>query len=271
MSLPGDSDFTFKVYGLDHMGGEVFADVFAKKVMAIVQALKKVDRMANGGRRFEYVVAGLQMGSARIDFREKTMTEKHSKVSPAEKFLSVGAAISTGRPMIPSDDAEDEIIRTYGALSKGASKKFDYATVTNKGSDIVRVDRFLHNQVGKIIRAAQDVAEAVPTRFFVGEAIGTFDGVIQAVDLKGDAPEARLILSAGGKPIECVLFGMDLEEVRLSLGNRVAVTGRAIYEGKTGLPSRIEIRRIKRFASVDSLDLSGILRVFDYDGWGDFH
>ena len=37
--------------------------------------------------------------------------------------------------------------------------------------------------------AEQHLASIEPARYFVGEATGTFDGVIEAVDLKGEAPD----------------------------------------------------------------------------------
>ena len=112
--------------------------------------------------------------------------------------------------------------------------------------------------MARVLAAAEQAAQDIPPKFYVGAAIGSFTGVIQAVDLKGDAPEVRLVLSAGEKSINCVLFGMDLDEVRAALGNKVSVTGRAIYEGRTGLPSRIEIRRIQRFTNNSILGRSGL-------------
>jgi len=257
MAPPGGKDLTFKIFGLDAMAGEVFADVFAKKVSGIIRGLKKVDKLYNGGARHDYVVVGLEVGSTEIDFREKVISTKQIKKSPTSEFISFGLAASRSQAVVPADDAQSEMLEMLKNLCKNASSRFDYATLKNGTDDIIRVDKFLERQVDKIIMAEQHLASIEPARYFVGEAIGTFDGVIEAVDLKGEAPDARLMLSAGGKPIDCVLFGMDLDEVRQALGSRVAATGRAIYEGKTGLPSRLEIRKIKTYSDTDILSLRG--------------
>lgn len=269
MAPPGGKDLTFKIFGLDSMSGEVFADVFAKKVSGIIRGLKKVDKLYNGGARHDYVVVGLKIGSTEIDFREKVISAKRIKKSPTSEFVAFGLAASRSQAVVPADDAQSEMLEMLKNLCKSASNRFDYATLKNGTDDIIRVDKFLERQVDKIIMAEQRLASIEPPRYFVGEAIGTFDGVIEAVDLKGEAPDARLILSAGGKPIDCVLFGMDLDEVRQALGSRVAATGRAIYEGRTGLPSRLEIRKIKTYNDSDILSLHGSFMPAAMTFWDD--
>ncbi len=260
MAPPGGKDLSYKIFGLDRMQGEVVADVFAKQISSIIGGLKKADKSANGGSRFEYVIAGLKTGSAEIEFREKVVSEKPVRASPASKFLSVGATISSGVAFAPESEVDEIMLNLYSSLSKGAEESFKYATAGNGGEPIIRVDRFLNKQVSRLIASAKAAADAAPAKFFSGSAIGTFFGEIQAVDLKGDVPDARLILSPGGKPIECVLYGMDLSEVRLALGSRVSVTGTAIYEGQTGLPSRIEIRKIQTFEGCSIERLAGSLK-----------
>lgn len=268
MAPPGGKDLIYKVFGLDHMGGEVFADVFAKQVSDIVKALKAMDKAANGGVRHEYMIAGLEIGSAQIEFREKLVSERKVTLSPSAKLMDIGSAAASGQPFTPESEVEDRALGVLATLSSKASSKFNYATLKSNGPDLVRVDTFLNRQVAKIIQSAQHMAEAAPSKFYVGNALGSFDGVIEAVDLKGDAPAARLILSAGGKPIDCILFNMDIDDVRSALGSRVSVSGRAIYEGRTGLPSRIEIRKIRRLTDGSISELLGSMGFIDEDQWG---
>lgn len=77
--------------------------------------------------------------------------------------------------------------------------------------------------------------------WFSGAAIGTFDGFLHFVDLRGALPEIKLTLSAGGKQIDCVCRDDDVETIRGSLNKRVRITGRAIYDGRSGLPRRVEV------------------------------
>lgn len=267
MAPPGGKDLTYKIFGLDHMGGEVFADVFAKQVSSIVTALEKIDKIVNGGSRHRYVVAGLEIGSAQIELREKVISENSIKASPSVKLMEIGYFAASGKSFTPNTDDEDVALKVLAAISSKASRDFNYATLRSPAVEIVRVDTFLNRQVQKIIQSAQMAASSVASAFYVGSAFGSFDGVIEAVDLKGDAPAARLILSAGGKPIDCILLNLDISDVRSALGSRVSVSGRAIYEGKTGLPSRIEIRKVRRLLGGSIADLCGSMRnVDDFQG-----
>lgn len=263
MAPPGGKDLTYKIFGLDHMGGEVFADVFAKQVGSIVTALEKIDRIVNGGSRHRYVVAGLEIGSAQIELREKIISENPIKVSPSVKLMDIGYFAASGQPFTPSTDDEDVALKVLANISSKASRDFNYATLRSPNVEIVRVDKFLNKQVLKIIQSAQMAASSAASAFYIGSAYGSFDGVIEAVDLKGDAPAARLILSAGGKPIDCILLNLDISDVRSALGSRVSVSGRAIYEGKTGLPSRIEIRKVRRLLGGSIAELCGSVSISD--------
>jgi hypothetical protein len=254
MAPPGGKDLTYKIFGLDHMGGEVFADVFAKQVSSIVAGLEKIDKIVNGGSRHRYVVAGLEIGSAQIELREKVISESIIKASPCVKLMEVGYSAASGKTFTPNTDEDDVSLKVLASISSRASKDFNYATLRSPIVEIVRVDTFLNRQVQKIIQSAQIAASSIASAFYIGSAFGSFDGVIEAVDLKGDAPAARLILSAGGKPIDCIL---------LNLGSRVSVSGRAIYEGKTGLPSRIEIRKVRRLLGGSIMDLCGNVDLSD--------
>ena len=79
-----------------------------------------------------------------------------------------------------------------------------------------------------------------PRQWFVGVAYGSFDGTIRAVDLRGALPEVKFVLTAGGKQIDCVFRGSDVEVLCQALNQRVRVTGRATYDGRSGLPRRID-------------------------------
>lgn len=265
MAPPGGADLTFKIYGLEAMAGEVFADVFARKISAIVRGLKQIDKIYNEGKRHEFVISNLSVGSAEVAIREKLISKKSVRRSPAHEMLVYGAIAS--RAVAPHDEAQEIMIATFDMLCRGAKERFDYATLKNGSDAIIRIDPFLSRQIEKI-RAGREAERAQSRpRYFVGEAVGSFDGIIQAVDLKGEAPEARLILSAGGIPIECVLIGMDLDEVRKALGSRVSATGSAIYEGDTGLPTRIEVRSITSYPRVPISQWSGSLRPAELDDW----
>ncbi|MEL7405302.1 MAG: hypothetical protein AAGJ89_17890 [Pseudomonadota bacterium] len=278
MAPPGGKDLSYKIFGLDHMEGEVFADAFARQVNTILTSLGKIDKELNGGKRFEYMVSGLAVDtsdrgataqSAQIEFREKVISEKPIQASPCSRMVSVGVSVGGAQTFESVSNADEVILDALAKLSKKAGQRFNYATMRNGGPELIRVDPFLSGQVAAIVNKAQKQADQAVSNFFVGSAIGSFDGVIEAVDLAGDAPSARLILSAGGKPIDSVLFDMDLEEVRMALGSRVRVTGRAIYGAASALPVRIEIRSIERVGQSSIIDLAGSMPSIPFDFWTD--
>ena len=79
------------------------------------------------------------------------------------------------------------------------------------------------------------------THGFKGIAYGSFDGVLKVVDLRGDIRRAVLILTAGGKQIECTVNALTVDALKTALDSRVVVYGRAHYGGSSGLPDRLDV------------------------------
>ena len=74
---------------------------------------------------------------------------------------------------------------------------------------------------------------------------GSFDGVLMAVDLRGDMQKAALKLSAGGKEIECIVNAVAVSQLGDALDERVNAYGLAHDERTSGLPDRLDVRDLK--------------------------
>lgn len=232
---PQISQIKLRVHGARDTNNRVRAEVFARQLTALIKALEAADKIANGGVRFDYVIAELKNESASV-----TLTEVvSSKKSRAESGIKVlGDTIEGIIKFNPrAIHKHSQCLPHIVSIAQGVSNDFFYSDI-NIGDDIsFRVDDLFLEQV---LRAREFVTMRME-RLYTGVAIGTFDGTIKEVDLRGDAPRLKLILRAGGKEIDCVYSGATSEQIREILDRRVSVEGRAHYSGKSGLPERIEI------------------------------
>lgn len=226
---------------------DVPASVFAAKLATLVRALKAADKAINGGPAHEYRIRKLQSSSPTVVLAETTLPRAEGSFtieSGIDAFDDCVNAITFGERerAVRYGDCAVQI----GRLAKGAEKSFGYAEVWTANDNIIRVDPFLVERTKALVNPERVAALAASaTRWFKGAAHGEFKGTILAVDLRGALPEVKLILSAGGKQIDCVCRQEDVETIRATLNHRVRVSGRAIYDGKSGLPRRIQVTSIQ--------------------------
>ena len=233
----------FRLHPTATDGGDealVSAGVFARKLAALVLALKSADRAVNYGKpTHDYKIEKLKSSSPTAILQE-------TLVRPGIDFGRSGIAAF--------EDCVDSVTvgsgeraRTFGkcpyyiqSLSTGATKDFSYGEI-HVPSRIVRIDDFLNYQA-KAVVAPEKIALLVEDRpLFKGAAHGTFRGELKEVDLRGSLPETKLVLP-GGKEIDCVWAAEDIDIIRDALAKRVRLYGRAIYDGKSGLPRRLEVQ-----------------------------
>lgn len=109
---------------------------------------------------------------------------------------------------------------------------------------VLRVDQFLSERAKAMARITE--IDGVPEGgWYRGAVLGSFDGKLEFVDLRGALPQIKLTLSAGGKQIDCICRREDIDTDRPALDRRVRVFGKAIYDGSSGLPRRVEVTDIK--------------------------
>lgn len=95
------------------------------------------------------------------------------------------------------------------------------------------------------IIAISESSIVTDSQWYCGTAIGSFDGVLAVADARGERPQIVLRLTAGASEIECIGRAADLPNIGRFFNRRVRVTGSAFYDGKSGLPSRVEIVEIE--------------------------
>lgn len=251
---------------------DVPAAVFASKLATLVRALKAADKAVNmGSGAHEYRIRKLQSSSPTVLLAETPLTSAAEAYggSGIDAFEDCVSAITVG---------DTERAKRYGScalqvsrLAKGADKTFGYAEVWTANDNIIRVDPFLIEQARAIVEPERE-AVVTSSDWFKGTAHGSFTGTILQVDLRGALPEVKLVLSAGGKQIDCVCQAEDVETIRQTLNHRVRVSGTAIYDGKTGLPRRIRVSDIQPVeGTADFTRWKGAFEPFEPTLWGDEH
>ncbi len=225
----------------------VEADVFARKLRNLVQGLRAADRASNGKLTHNYIIIDLAMGSAIAVLQAMPLpaytTGDLTSRSSVLAFGDCVTAISEGRT---------EEARRYGKcpdavsrLAKGAEDQFGYAELWVPEHRLIRVDEFLTEQAEAVVKPPSAHATFAGRQWFKGVSIGGFDGVVKRVDLRGALPQVKLMLTAGGKELDCICRDVPIEHIRESLDRRVRVRGRVFYDGQTGFPRRVEVAAIE--------------------------
>lgn len=236
----------FRIHGPDtHDDDEmVSASLFANKLASLVRALKAADAAVNGVKAHDYVIAKLSSSAPTVVLSEQ-ITDAQSTGRPISSGVSGMEACAAA-----AIAGERDVALSYGkcldylqALSGGASKTYGYGEVWTANDNIIRIDPFLLERTKSIVAPVEPAS--AQRQWYKGVVHASFDGTVQATDWRGALPELKLTLTAGGKELDCVCREDHIELVRQSLQRRVRVYGRAIYDGKTGLPRRVEISDIQ--------------------------
>lgn len=246
MAPPGGTDLKFTLYGLEHHGdSEVDGEIFAAKLKKLISGLKRLDRDYNTSGQHRFMISDLEFASATVVLREKVFKSRPVRKSPSLRFAEIGAAASSAIPFEIENSADEYALGVYKSLSTGAGKSFSYGVISAPEVSPVRLDNLLNSRVETIIAAAIDAANNSDPKYFQGVSYETHDGTMKLVDLRGLFPEAKLVLSAGGKEVSCVVPRTEVEMLRNALNRRVLVSGQSQYDGRSMVPSRIDVATIK--------------------------
>jgi len=254
-----DHDLTFTIRALDDPGGEegkaVPADVFARKMQEILDALKEADKAANHGTRHQYFIADLKKGSAEVTFEERPLpafVDAPLRSSLLEFETCVAA--------IHHDDMAEA--RKYNGLvdkvlrvASGAGQRFSYIEIGRRKERGYRADSLFLSQARRMSNDlhVQKAAEK-PPRLFRGQSFEGFDGAIKEVDLRSkNSPRCRLVLADGTGELDCEFVGFTIDEIREHLDCRVWAEGAAVYDGESGMPVRLDIRALRKIVPKNHL------------------
>ena len=246
MEAIGVDQLQFVVHGTDTATDDmVSAAVFARKLGALVRALRAADKAVNRGVEWhDYKIARLHTSSPTAILQERTKP-KYGIIrgrSGIDALDRCAGAIAEGN--VEQARSFGQCAMEISRLAKGSQREYGYAEIWTTSSKVWRVDPFLMERAVAVIQPESAMPEE-DAAWYKGVAYGSFDGVVQVVDVRGALPQIKLVLSAGGKQIDCVCRSEDIESIRNALNRRVWVDGRAIYDGKSGLPRRIEVSAIR--------------------------
>lgn len=250
--MPQQNEAVFVVHGLDVDGKSVRADVFARKLGALIAGLREADRFANGKVAHSYMISALSTGSASVTVREKQRIRKRPLDSSIAVYEQVASAIYNGDRAV--SHYPEKLVHRVGQLSAGALQTFSHAELGFSSDNVIRIDDFLAHQSNAANQLLLAHPEGLPDRYYRGRAIGSFNGELQEIDNRGLMLRGRIILTAGVE-IDCVMNKERVPDAREAFGKRVIVEGTAHYDGEQQLPTRIDVTTI---TVVD--DRAGLLR-----------
>jgi hypothetical protein len=273
MESLGPGQIMFRVHGPDTETDEVAAAVFARQLGILSRALRAADKAINGRLVHDYFIASLSTSAPTALLAERPLPRfarqlitGHSGIDAFEECISAISAGDRGRAL-----RYEGCAKQLAKFSSGG-----YSEVWTGNSTVFRVDPFLTERARLIVKPEIETnGHAAPERttareWFKGIAAGSFDGEIKAADLRGALPQITIVLTAGGNEIDCICREGDIESIRAALDRRARVYGQAIYDGKSGLPRRIEVSKIEVIGgSKDFTRYKGAFKPFEIETWED--
>lgn len=236
-----NGEVTLTVHGLDVDNRNVRADVFIAKFKALLNCLKIADKEVNEKKAHEYVIVGLQIASAHATLREKVSIRKVLPASSVKYVQDVVEAVYNGDRNIAR--YPKALVEGLTPLISGVGKSFSHGEISFSKDNIVRIDDYLAKQVDKAILRTKGVVSE-NQKSFEGVAFETLDGMVKEIDARGTLVRGKIILTVGGKELDCVFHTSDIQVLRESFDKRARVEGIAHYDGQSLLPVRIDVRNI---------------------------
>ena len=136
------------------------------------------------------------------------------------------------------------MVQKIHTLSKGASTKFAHAELSFPGETVLRIDDYLQDRAEDVI--ADPLGEIIgQPQSYRGSAFSTFDGVLKEIDSRGIMLRGKLVLEPSASEIDCVMNKDRVPEARESFDKRVMINGIARYDGRGGLPVRLDVHKIR--------------------------
>jgi hypothetical protein len=238
--MQGEGSVILTIHGLDVDNGLVRADVFLKKFRALLNSIEIADKHLNGKKSHNIIITDLKNGSAMAAVREKVSVKKKVPAFGAPFVAEALNAVYNGDRRL--DRFPPELIKSFEPLVK-IDDRMSHGEVEFAGADIIRIDDYLARQTERALDHAKGIEEK-SERHFEGIAHGVFDGVLKLIDSRGALVRGKLILTAGGKEIDCIFKRGDIPILLENFERRARVEAVAHYDGENVLPVRLDVKRI---------------------------
>jgi hypothetical protein len=245
MAIEDNTDVKFTIFGLPADGYNVRADVFLAAVRSFLKALRVSDKEENESIAHDYLIADLSSGSNIITLRERRSPRKrkrYSVVRPASGINHLRRAfVAVYNAEKDTSRLSDKLMKSMEDVTRRAGIDFEHAEIEFDPENIIRIDDYLARQIDRVIY--NEAPDEAP-RYFTGVSYTSFDGVLKVADSRGALVRGKFVLTAGGKPIDCVFRQADIAEVRKTFSLRARAEAIAHYDGESLLPDRLDIRRL---------------------------
>jgi hypothetical protein len=240
--MASSDETKFVLHGLDADNRVVRASVFVEKLRTLLAALRIADTIANGKPTFMYMLTKLENGSAAATIREKQGARNRPRHSGIALFESTANAIYNGDRNV--DHLPEPLVKQVQKLGKGVATRFSHAEISFSDDVVIRIDDYLLRQTEAAYETLKS-PDGPPDRYYRGIAIGSFDGVLKEIDARGTMLRGKLVLTAGGSEIDCVMNKERVREAGNSFDKRVVIDGAAHYDGEKQLPARLDIKSLR--------------------------
>lgn len=270
MLTEGDRDeIIVTIHGLRGQAEDslVSADVFAQKVNALVRMLKRGDKHLNQRPHLSFFISHLKTSSAEVGLKERPRDIRHAWASSSVSAV-VGCADAIFRGNFRAARQFNGIATDLANFSHGTGTKFSHIEIGIKGAETVSIDSFFERQATQFV--LEEEGEATEPKFFRGQCADSFDGYLKEADFRGRLVRGILIMTGTKKQIDCVFTQKVSEtEIEKAVNHRIWSMGNSIYDGRSQLPAKIEVNRIKHIKTVgDPSRWIGVLEDFEPDSWG---
>ena len=260
------------------LGEFLDASVFVQKVQQLLRALGAADKAINGSRENAYGLYKLKSSTPTLILNEypakRQADFEHAGKSAIAALDRCAAAIVEGDVVTAQAFGScAKEIRRLSSRGRGRVPNFGYGEIWPGTGNVIRIDPFLERRTIEAIKGEPSyiAGKAIEgPRWFRGVIDGTFEGELQEVDLRGAVPECALVVGPGHQ-IDCIFRESDLPKIGHALTSRarVRVMGRAIYDGGSGLPARLQISDVEEVSQsgVDFLRWRKSFKPFPLDDW----
>lgn len=233
---------TLTIHGLPAFNKDVDGEVFARKFFKLMQALAESDKAANGKRRLKFLIEKLEKNTATAAVREQVSNEGAPPESGIEFFERGADAIYHDRPEARALPVE--FVKYVQEIAQGAGKTFERGVIKRGANDnTIRIDASLKKNVRRVLSDIERLSLGrIPP--FAGKANISLDGTVTTLEGRGEVDKAVVVLTAGGREVECVVQRIPEEHLRTIWKRRCTVSGVGHYSGNRSLPDYIEAVRI---------------------------
>lgn len=236
---------TLTLHGMPAFNSDVDGEVFARKFFKFMQGLGEADQAANGSRRLKYLIEKLEKNTATASVREQVSigeTEHYSGI----KFYSQ-AVDNIYHYRQAAKTLPVELVKYVLELPKGLGESFERGEIKGVNDNFIPIDANLERNARRVLNDIQrlSLGRIAP---FAGKAHISLDGTVISLDARGEGNKAVVVLTAGGKQVDCIVSRVPEEKLRAIWKKRCVIRGYGHYSGNQALPDYIDAVDIQHTA-----------------------